>query len=166
MQFAVPTVRFLENSDEHGRNVMKTIFGLRSFENSGVLLQFVRDLINDEAAASRERVMSLLQQRALFVDLQNAKRDARNDVIARVDTASAQFQQKARGVVVDNMDARVVTKLALQIARKSRVELEEQQLTIPPHPTRDFTGMHPFAPTVLADHAAPAETYFVAAPLA
>src|SRR5438552_3806823 len=161
MQFAVPTVRFLENSDEHGRNVLQEIFGLCTLENFGVLLQFVGDLINDEAAANREPVMSLLQQRALFVDLQNAKRDARNDIIARVDTASAQFQWKARGVVVDNMDARVVTKLALQIARESRVELEEQQLTIPPHPARDFTGMHPFARTVLGDYAGAVEIDFI-----
>src|SRR5437660_11475103 len=107
MQFAVPTVRFLENSDEHGRNVLQEIFGLCTLENFGVLLQFVGDLINDEAAASRESVMSLLQQRALFVDLQNAKRDARNDVIPSVDTASAQHQPNERPVGVDHMHAPV-----------------------------------------------------------
>src|SRR5438874_13308403 len=98
MQFAVPTVRFLENSDEHGGNVLQEIFGLCTLENFGVLLQFVCDLINDEAAASRERGMSLLQQSALFVDLQNAKRDFINDVIELVDTASAQSQRKVTSV--------------------------------------------------------------------
>src|SRR4029077_11891965 len=132
MRFAVPTVRFLENSDEHRRNVLQEIFGLRTLENFGVLLQFVGDLINDEAAASRERVMRLLQQRTLLVDLENAKWNPRNDIIACVDIASAQFQRKVRGVVVDNVDARIVTKLTLQIARESRVEFEEQQLTIRP----------------------------------
>src|SRR6266487_2450680 len=126
MRFAVPTVRFLKNSNEHGRNVLQEIFGRRTLENFGMLLQFVGDLINDEATANCERVMSLLQQRALLVDLENAKRDAGNDIIARVDAASAQFQRKMRGVIVDDVHARIVTKLTLQIARESGVELEEQ----------------------------------------
>ena len=38
MRFAVPTIRFLENSNEHGRNILQEVFGLRAFENFGVLL--------------------------------------------------------------------------------------------------------------------------------
>src|SRR5436309_15491964 len=105
MQFAVPTVRFLENSDEHGRNVLQEIFGLRALENFGVLLQFVGDLINNEAAASRERLVSFLEQRALLIDLENAKRNAGHNIIARIDTATMQLQRQMCGVVVDDMDA-------------------------------------------------------------
>src|SRR5436309_340292 len=70
MRFAVPTVRFLKNSNEHGRNVLQEIFGRRTLENFGVLFQFVGDLINDEATANCERVMSLLQQRAFQKSLE------------------------------------------------------------------------------------------------
>src|SRR6267143_5400925 len=66
-----------------------------------------------------------------------------------------------RGVVIDDMNARIVTKLALQIARESRVELKEQQLTIPPHPARDFARMHAFTGAVLGDHARAVEIHFV-----
>src|SRR5467141_1356601 len=116
MRFAVAAVRFLKNRDEHGRNVLQEIFGLGAIENFSVLPQLVRDLINDKPTASRERVVGLLEQSALLVDLQDAKRDARNDIIARVDTASAQFQWQVRSVVVDDMHARIVAELTLQIA--------------------------------------------------
>src|ERR1700716_972738 len=106
MRFAVAAVRFLENRDEHGRNVLQEIFGLGAVEDFSVLPQLVRDLVNDKPTASRERVVGLLEQSALFVDLQNAKGDAGKDIIARVDTAFAQFQWQVRGVVVDDMDAR------------------------------------------------------------
>src|SRR2546421_5839195 len=102
MRFAVAAVRFFKNRDEHGRNVLQEIFGLGAVENFSVLLQLVRDLINDKPTAGCERFVSLLKQSALLVDLQNAKRDAGNDIIAGVDTTSAQFQGQVRGVVVDD----------------------------------------------------------------
>src|SRR5437764_10908556 len=126
MRFAVTTVRFLKNGDEHGRNVLQEIFGLGAVEDFSVLPQLVRDLINDKSTASRERVVSLLEQSAFLVDLQDTKRDTGNDVIACLDPTLAQFQGQVRGVVVDHMHTRIVLKLALQIARESGVELEEK----------------------------------------
>src|SRR5438309_85836 len=160
MRFAVAAVRFLKNRDEHGRNVLQEILGLGALENFGVLLQLIGNLINNKLPASRERVVSLLEQGALLVDLQNAKWDAGNDIIARVDTASAQFQWQVHGVVVDDMHARILPKLTLQIARERRVKLEEKQLTIRSHPARDFARMHSFAGTVLRDHTRPVEINF------
>src|ERR1700680_4605620 len=116
MRFAVAAVRFLKNRDEHGRNVLQEIFGLGAIENFSVLPQFVRDLINDKSTAGRERVVSLLEQSALFVDLQNAKRDAGNDIITRLDATFAQFQWQVSGVVVNDIDPRIVSELTLQIA--------------------------------------------------
>src|ERR1700730_17234179 len=161
MRFAVAAVRFLKNCDEHGRNVLQEIFGLGAIENFSVLPQLVCDLINDKSTAGCERVVGLLEQSALLVDLQNAKGDTGNDIIAGVDTAFAQFQWQVRGVVVDDMYARIIPKLTLQIARESRVEFEEKQLTIRSHPARDFARMHPFARTVLRDHTRPVEIDFI-----
>src|SRR5207253_6010727 len=101
MRCAVAAVRFLKNRDEHRRNVLQEIFGFGTVENFSVLLQLVRDLINDKPTASCECVMGLLEQSPLLVDLQNAKRDAGNDIVARVDGASTQFQRQVRSVVVD-----------------------------------------------------------------
>src|ERR1051325_8437781 len=60
-------VGFLKDGDEHGRDILQEIFGLHAVEQFGVLLQLVRDLVNDEAAAGRERVMSFSQERAFLV---------------------------------------------------------------------------------------------------
>src|SRR5437016_7982879 len=153
MRFAVTAVRFLKNRDEHRRNVLQEVFRFGTVENLSVLLQLVRDLINDKPTASCECVMGLLEQSALLVDLQNAKRDAGNNIVARVDAASAQFQRQVRSVVVDHMHARIPSKLTLQIARESSVELKEKQSAIRSHPARDLARMHSFAGTVLRDHA-------------
>src|SRR6266446_7182878 len=137
MRCAVAAVRFLKNRDEHRRNVLQEIFGFGTVENFSVLLQLVRDLINDKPTASCECVMGLLEQSPLLVDLQNAKRDAGSDIVAGADGASAQFQRQVRSVVVDHMHPRIPSKLTLEIARESSVELKEKQLTIRSHPTRD-----------------------------
>src|SRR5439155_7212757 len=126
------------NGDEHRRNVLQEIFGLRALENLGVLFKFVGDLINNETSAIGQRIVRLLEQSARFVDLENAKRDSGNDIIAGVDTAFAQFQWQVSGVVVDDMHARILSKLTLQIARESGIELEQKQLTIRSHPARNF----------------------------
>ena len=69
MAVAVPRSRLLENGDEHRRNILEEIFGLGVIENGGVLPQFVSHLINDEAAAGRERIVAFLQERPFLVDL-------------------------------------------------------------------------------------------------
>src|SRR2546421_8825258 len=126
MRFAILAVRSLENGDEHRRNVLQEIFGLGVIEKFGVLLQLVRHLINNESPARRERIMGLLKQRALLVDLENAERDPRHNVIARIDFASPQLRLQMRGIIVKDMNARIVAELALQIARKRGIDLEQQ----------------------------------------
>ena len=46
-----------------GRNILEKILRLRALENCGVLAQFVRDLVDDEVAVVRERLIGLLPAR-------------------------------------------------------------------------------------------------------
>ena len=69
-----------------------------AIEKGGVLPQLVRHLINDEAAAGRERVVCLLEQGALLFDLENAERNAGNDVVAVCDSGAGQFLRQSGGV--------------------------------------------------------------------
>ena len=85
-------------------------------EKLGVLLQLVCNLVNNEATARSKRVMSLLQQRAFLVDLEDAKWNSRDDVIARADAAPLQFSLQVGRVVIDYVDARIVAELTAQIA--------------------------------------------------
>src|ERR1700730_17189038 len=152
MGFTVTAVRFFENGDEHGRNVLEKIFGIGVLENFSVLLQLVGDLVNDKPAAGRERVIGLLEKFALLVDLKNAKRNARDDVIAPINSAPAQFEWQMGGVIIDDMDPRIVHELTPKVARKSGVEFKEQQLAIRSHPSGALARMHTFARAVLGNH--------------
>src|ERR1051326_3451648 len=49
--------RFVKYGNEHRRDILQEIFRFPMFEKRGVLLQFVGDLINDETAARRQRVI-------------------------------------------------------------------------------------------------------------
>src|SRR4051794_32827876 len=57
---AVPSVAgFAKNGNEHGRDVLQEILRLGLVEVGRVLAKFVRDLIDDEAAAGRCAVVGL-----------------------------------------------------------------------------------------------------------
>ena len=60
-------------------------------EKRGVLLQFVGYLVNDESAVRRESVIRFSKERAFLLDLENAERNARKDVIALSDAAPSQL---------------------------------------------------------------------------
>ena len=112
MRFAVAAVRFPKNRDEHRRNVLQEIFGFSVLEKFGVLLQLVRDLVDNKSATGRERVVRLLKKSALLVDLQNAEWNSGNDVVAGFDPAAMKFSLQVRGVVVDHMNSWIVHELA------------------------------------------------------
>ncbi len=57
---AIQRLAPLKNGNKHGRYVLQEIFRLRMLEKFGVLLQFIRYLINDETAARRQRIMRFL----------------------------------------------------------------------------------------------------------
>src|SRR2546422_11719105 len=66
---SIQHVRFLENRDEHRRNVLQKILGLRLIENRGVLFQLVRNLVDDETAAWSEGIIRFLQEPTFLVDM-------------------------------------------------------------------------------------------------
>ncbi len=70
---AIERLHLLKNGDEHGGYILQEVLRLCVFEERGVLLQFVRDLINDETAPRRERIVGFLQKGAFLVDLKDAE---------------------------------------------------------------------------------------------
>ena len=148
----VPSVYLLENRDEHWWNVLEEILRFHAIEKRGVLSQFVCYLINDEAAAVREGLVRLGQQGTFLVDLENTKRNSGKNVIAVRNPSAFKFLQQTRSIPVDDMHARVIGKLALEIPRKSGIQLEEEQLRSGGHPAGDLAGMDAFARAVLSDY--------------
>src|SRR4030095_10863777 len=89
---SVKVASFAKNRDEHRRNILQEIFRLRFRSKvGGVLTQFVCHLVDYEGTAGGEGVGGLSQEIAFFLDLQNAERNAGNDVIAICNTASRQL---------------------------------------------------------------------------
>jgi len=56
-----------------------------------VLLQLISDLVDDETATRRERVMGLLKKRPFLFNLENAEWNTRKDVIALGEAAPLQL---------------------------------------------------------------------------
>jgi hypothetical protein len=121
-------------------------------ENGSVLLQHVSHLVNNERSIVRQGIVGLFQKRALLVDVEDAERDARENVIASRDPAALQLIGQRGRVSIENMHPRIARELALQVPGKGGIELEKQKLRVRPHPTRDFPRMHPFPRPVLSDH--------------
>ena len=61
---------------------VQEIFGLAVFEKRRVLLQFIRNLVNDKAAMRRESIIGLPKKRTLLLNIKNAERNPRQNVIA------------------------------------------------------------------------------------
>jgi hypothetical protein len=87
----VARLRLLKNGDEHRRNILQTVLRFRPIKKCGVLPQFVCHLINNESTAPAQRVIGVLQECTLLLDFENAERNAREDVVALSDAASAQL---------------------------------------------------------------------------
>jgi hypothetical protein len=157
---SIPAICFVENRDEHRRNVLQKIFGIRAIEEGGVLSQFIRHLIDDEAATGLERLVCFLEQGAFLFDLENAEWNARENVIALRDAAALEFLRQSGGIGVDYVDARIIGKLPAEIARKCRIEFEQEQLGTGMHAARDLARMHALPRTVLSDDSWAAEIDF------
>src|ERR1041385_3646965 len=137
--------RLLENGNEHRRNILQAILRFRVLEQRGVLSEFVRYLIDDEAAARRERVVGFPQERPFFVDLQNAERDAGEDVVAVGETETLQFLRKPRRITMNDVDPGIISELPFQIARESRIQFEQKQVRVNAHPAGDPARVDTFA---------------------
>ena len=114
---AVQRIRFLENSDEHRRNILQDVFGLGPAKEFCMLLQFVRHLVNDKLAAGRKRVVGLLQQLPFHLDLENAEWDTGNDKVAGRNAAPAQLARQVGRIIIDHVNTRIIHELPFQVAR-------------------------------------------------
>src|SRR5260370_31765638 len=128
-------------------------------EKRRVLLQFVSDLVNDENAVRRERIIRFPKERPFLLDLQNAKRYARKDVITGSDAVAFQLEWQRRCISMDYMNTWIICKLSLQITRERRVQLKQEQMRVRTHSSRDFARVHAFAWAVLGDHPMLAEIH-------
>ena len=65
---------------------MQKIFRFVALENGGVLPQLIGDLVNDKLTVRLKGIVRLSQQCALLLDFENAKRNAGENVIARIES--------------------------------------------------------------------------------
>src|SRR6266705_5673590 len=107
-----------------------------------MLLQFVGHLINDETPARREHIMRFSQERTFLVDLKNTERNARQNIIAAGESATFQLVWQGGCIAMDHMHTRIVCELPVQCARERRVELEQEQMRIQTHSSRNFARVH------------------------
>ena len=128
----------MKNSDEHWRDILQEVFRFSVLEKRGMLLQFVCDLVNNETAASRQRIIRFSQEGAFLVDLEDAERNTGKDIVAESDAAPFELVRQRSGVTMDHMHARVARELPLESARERRVELEQEQMRIRTHPAGDL----------------------------
>src|SRR5438067_1907081 len=102
---------FVKYSDKHWRDILQEIFRFIALENRGVLPQFVGDLVNDKLAVWLKRIVRLSQQCTLLLDLENAEGDARQNVIARSESAAFQLARQRRCIAMDHVHATIACKL-------------------------------------------------------
>src|SRR6185437_6694283 len=119
---------FVKHRDKHWRDILQKIFRFIALENCGVLPQLVGDLVNDELAVGLKRIVRLSQQCALLLDLENAERNAGENVIARSESAAFQLVRQRSRIAMNHMHASIACKLPFQCSRKLRVEFKQEQM--------------------------------------
>src|SRR2546423_15708304 len=68
---AVSPLHFVEDGDEHRRNVLEHVLGFGAIENRSVLPQLVGHLINDKAPAVRQGFVGFFEKRPFLFDGEN-----------------------------------------------------------------------------------------------
>jgi len=129
-------------------------------EKCGVLLQLVGHLINDKTAAGRECIVRFSQERAFLVDLENAERNARKNIVAASDAATFQLIWQRGCIAMDHMHARIACKLPFKCTRERRIELEQEQMRTRTHSSRNLARVYAFTRAVLRDDAWLTEIHF------
>src|SRR5215831_16889540 len=130
---------FVKHGDKHRRDILQKIFRFVALENGGVLPQLIGDLVDDELAIRLERIVRLAQQRALLLDLENAERNAGENVIARSESAAFQLVRQGGCIAMNHMHAPIACKLPFQCSRERRVKFKQEQMRIQSHSSRDLT---------------------------
>src|SRR5215471_3051043 len=143
---------FVKHGDKHRRDILQKIFRFVALENGGVLPQLIGDLVDDELTFRLKRIVRLSQQRAFFIDFKDAEWNAGENVIAGSESSAFQLVRQRGRVAMNHMHATIPCKLPFQCSGKRRIKLEEEQMRIRSHPSRDFTRVYAFAGTILRDH--------------
>src|SRR4029453_18442933 len=144
---------FVKYRDKHWRDILQKIFRFVALENGGVLPQLIGNLVNDKLAVRLKRIVCLPQQCALLLDLEDAERNAGENVIARSESAAFQLVRQRGRITMNHMHATIPCKLPFQCSGQRGIKLEEEQMRIESHPSRDFTRVHAFPRAILRDHA-------------
>src|SRR4029453_2911532 len=151
---------FVKHRDKHWRDILQEIFRFVALENGGVLPQLIGDLVNDKLAVRLKRIVRLSQQCALLLDLENAERNAGENVIAPSESAAFQLVRQRGRIAMNHMHASIACKLPFQCPCQRRVEFKQEQMRIRCHPSRDLSRVPAFAWAVLRDHARLGEIHF------
>ena len=94
------------------------------------------------------------EEGAFFLDLENAERNAGKNVIAVRDTAAAQVPPaRLAASPLMTWTRGSSANCRFEVAGKSRIEFEKEQLRARPHPARDLARMNSFARAVFGDDA-------------
>src|SRR6266511_398822 len=151
---------FVKYRDKHWRDILQKIFRFVALENGGVLPQLIGDLVNDKLAVRLKSIVCLSQQCALLLDLENAERNAGENVIARSESAAFQLIWQRGRIAMNHMHASIACKLPFQCSCQLRVEFKQEQMRIRSHPSGDLPRVHAFARAVLRDHARLGKVHF------
>src|SRR6476646_5719998 len=125
---------FVKHGDKHRRDILQKIFRFVALENGGVLPQLIGDLVDDKLAIRLKCIVRLSQQCALLLDLENAKRNAGENVIARSESAAFQLVRQRGRIAMNHMHASIACKLPFQCSGQRGIKLEEEQMRIRSHP--------------------------------
>src|SRR5262245_48709009 len=144
---------FVKHGDKHRRDILQKIFRFVALGNGRVLPQLIGDLVDDELTFRLKRIVRLSQQRAFFIDFENAEWNAGENVIARSESPAFQLVRQRGRIAMNHMDAPIRCKLPFQCSGQCRIKLEEEQMRIWSHPSRDFTRVHAFPWAIFRDYA-------------
>src|SRR5436190_19133688 len=119
---------FVKHRDKHWRDILQKIFRFVALENSGVLPQLIGDLVNDKTAVGLKCIVRLSQQRAFLLDLENAERNAGENVVTRIEPATFQLIRQRCRISMNDVYASVAGKLPFQCSCQLRVEFKQEQM--------------------------------------
>jgi hypothetical protein len=118
-------------------------------------------LVDEKRATGHERLARGLDERVALLRAQKRKRNAAQDVIGFF---RAGLLEKARHVLrrlFENLHARIVAKLLAQTAHEVGVRLDEDELPLRSHFSKNGPAENPRRRAVLNDHAACAQVHFL-----
>jgi hypothetical protein len=146
---------FIELRDEHRGEINQAVLALGVGEMITMSIgpEFVRDLVNDEGGVGfrPEHRVGVIQDLAFLVLLQNAERDARDDVVAVRQTRVREDVWESGAIRVVHRDSPVIGELRLQMRAELAIELKEEEPGIRVHAADDLAGVTAFPRPVFSD---------------